>query len=37
MAGAQVKPERLQPWAWGPALLLVLCVALKDSQCVRLP
>jgi len=24
-------PWHLQPWAWGPALLLVLCVALKDS------
>jgi hypothetical protein len=24
-------PWRLQPWAWGPALLLVLCVVLKDS------
>lgn len=24
-------PWHLQPWAWGPALLLVLCVALMDS------
>jgi hypothetical protein len=33
-APAQTRPSlpwHLQPWAWGPALLLVLCVALKDS------
>ncbi|HZI07856.1 MAG TPA: hypothetical protein VEZ71_27805, partial [Archangium sp.] len=24
-------PWHLQPWTWGPGLLLVLCVALKDS------